>query len=61
MLNEDEFDELYGSKYLGAADLKDGNKRVKIGKVDKADLREKDGTKKKKFVLTSSVRTRDSS
>jgi hypothetical protein len=45
------FDDMYGSKYLSVPDLKGGTLRVKIGKVEPADLREKDGTTKKKLVL----------
>ena len=42
----DEFDDLYGSKYFGIPDLKGGQPRLKIGKVDVAELREKDGSTK---------------
>jgi hypothetical protein len=47
----DDFDDLYGSKYLGAADLQGRQKRVKIIAVDIADLREKDGSTRRKYVL----------
>jgi hypothetical protein len=47
----DDFDDLYGSKYLGVADLKDGEPRFKIGKVEVAELREKNGTTKRKYVV----------
>jgi hypothetical protein len=47
----DNFDDIYGSKYFSVPDLGGGNLRVKIGKVDVADLREKDGTTRKKYVL----------
>ena len=50
-MNATEFDELYGSKYFGIADLRGGCPRLKIGKVDVADLREKDGSTKKKYVM----------
>ena len=46
------FDQLYGSKYLSATDLGGSILRVKIEKVEVADLREKDGTTRKKFVLS---------
>jgi hypothetical protein len=49
--NDTEFDSLYGSKYLSVKDLDGGPKRVQIGKVDVADLREKDGTIRKKFLV----------
>src|SRR5262249_47367942 len=46
-----DFDDLYGSKCLGVADLKDGEPRYKIGKVEVAELREKNGTTKRKYVV----------
>jgi hypothetical protein len=45
------FDDIYGSKYFSVPDLGGSTLRVKIGKVELADLREKDGTTRKKFVL----------
>ena len=51
MTSEDEFDLLYGSKYLGAADLKGQRPRFTIGKVETAELREKNGSTKRKRVL----------
>ena len=45
------FDQLYGSKYLSATDLGGSILRVKIEKVEVADLREKDGTTRKKLIL----------
>jgi hypothetical protein len=50
-INDDDFDALYGSKYLSVADLKDGEPRFKIGKVEVAELREKNGTTKRKYVM----------
>src|SRR5262245_32334294 len=47
----DDFDDLYGSKYLGAADLKGTQRRVTIGKTDVADFKEKGGTTRRKYVL----------
>ena len=47
----DDFDEIYGSKYFGVTDLKGAQPRLKIGKVDVVDLREKDGSKKTKYVV----------
>ena len=49
-INDNEFDNLYGSKYFSASDLDGGRKRLKIGKVEIAELREKDGSTKRKFV-----------
>jgi hypothetical protein len=51
MLEIDDFDDLYGSKYLSVADLKDDEPRLKIGKVEVAELREKNGTTKRKYVV----------
>jgi hypothetical protein len=47
----DNFDDLYGSKYLGAAELNGQRKRVKIVDTEVSDLREKDGTTKRKYVV----------
>ena len=47
----DDFDALYGSRYLGVADLKGATPRRKIGKVEVAELRQKDGSTRKKYVL----------
>jgi hypothetical protein len=51
MLDIDDFDDLYGSKYLSVADLKDDEPRLEIGKVEVAELREKNGTTKRKYVV----------
>ena len=51
MTDTDDFDALYGSKYLGVADLKGATPRRKIGKVEVAELRQKDGSTRKKYVL----------
>src|SRR6516164_3889241 len=48
---DNDFDALYGSKYLSVADLKDGEPRLKIGKVEVAELREKNGASKRKYVM----------
>jgi hypothetical protein len=45
------FDDMYGSKYLSASDLGGNTLRVKIGKVEVADLRQQDGTTQKKYAL----------
>jgi hypothetical protein len=51
MSNDTEFDDLYGSKYLTAADLHGETPRRKIGKVDPVELKQKDGTTKRKFAV----------
>jgi hypothetical protein len=51
MLDEEAFDDIYGSKYFSVSDLKDGEPRFKVGKVEVAELREKNGATKRKFVL----------
>ena len=48
---DDDFDAMYGSKYLGVADLKGQRPRRTIGKVEVAELKEKDGTTKRKRIL----------
>ena len=47
----DDFDAVYGSKYLGVPDLKGQRPRRTIGKVEVAELKEKDGSTKRKRVL----------
>src|SRR5262245_18807557 len=47
----DEFDDIYGNKYIGAADLNGSRRRVKISGVNIEDLGEKDGSTKRKYVL----------
>ena len=49
--DNDEFDALYGSRYLAVSDLKGETPRRKIGKVEVAELKQKDGSTKKKYVL----------
>ena len=51
MSDIDDFDDLYGSKYFSASDLKDSEPRLKVGKVEVAELREKNGTTKRKYVM----------
>jgi hypothetical protein len=46
----DIFDDLYGSKYFSATDLHGETVRRRIGKVDVVELKEKDGSTKRKFV-----------
>jgi hypothetical protein len=49
--NETDFDDLYGSKFFSVADLHGEMPRHKIGKVDVQELRDKDGTTKKRFTV----------
>ena len=51
MSYETDFDDLYGSKYFSVTDLHGHEPRRKIGKVEVKELKEKDGTAKKKFVI----------
>jgi hypothetical protein len=48
----EDFDTLYGSKYLSAADLNGTAKRATIDKVAVADFNQKDGSSRRKLVLT---------
>jgi hypothetical protein len=41
-MNVDDFDALYGSKYIGVSDLKDREPRVTIRNVETTELREKE-------------------
>jgi hypothetical protein len=47
----DIFDDIYGSKYFSAADLHGEQIRRRIGKVDVTELKEKDGSTKRKFIV----------
>src|SRR3954454_20012863 len=51
MTTVSEFDDIYGSKYFSAADLHGEMIRRKIGKVEIAELKDKDGSTKRKFVV----------
>ena len=51
MSNESDFDDLYGSKYYAVTDLHGETPRHQIGKVDVAELKEKDGSTKRKYVV----------
>jgi hypothetical protein len=52
MANEAEFLEMYGSKYLTAADLGGKQLRCKIGKTDVTELKDsKTGTSKRRIIL----------
>jgi hypothetical protein len=48
---EDDFDSMYGSKYFSVPDLKGHRPRRTIGKVEVAELKEKDGTTKRKRII----------
>jgi hypothetical protein len=50
MSNETDFDDLYGSKYYSASDLHGEIVDSKISKIEIAELREKDGSTKRKYV-----------
>ena len=45
------FDDIYGSKYFGPPDLHGETPRRKIGKVEIGNLKEKDGSTKRKFLV----------
>ena len=45
------FDDIYGSKYFSVPDLHGETPHRGIGKVEIADLREKDGSTKRKFIV----------
>ena len=51
MSNESDFDDLYGCKYFSATDLHGETPRHRIGKVAPVELKEKDGSTKRKFVV----------
>lgn len=50
MTHESDFDDLYGSKYFSVADLHGERPRRKIGKVEPAELKDKDGSTKRKYI-----------
>ena len=51
MTTDSDFDDIYGSKFFSAADLHGEMIRRKIGKVEIGDLKEKDGSTKRKFIV----------
>jgi len=51
MSNETDFDDLYGPKYFGSTDLHGETPRHRIGKVAPLELKEKDGSTKRKLVV----------
>src|SRR3954447_21119403 len=50
-VNESDFDDLYGSKYYSASDLHGETPHHRIGKVALAELKEKDGSTKRKYLV----------
>jgi hypothetical protein len=51
MSNESDFDALYGSKYYSSPDLHGETPRHRIGKVALVELKEKDGSTKRKYLV----------
>jgi hypothetical protein len=49
--NELIFDDLYGSRYFSASDLHGETPRHRIGKVEIAELKDQNGTTKKKMLV----------
>jgi hypothetical protein len=45
------FNDIYGSKYFSVADLHGETPRHRIGKVDVADLKDKDATTKRRILV----------
>ena len=45
------FNDMYGSKYFSVADLNGETPRRRIGKVEAADLKDKDGTTKRRLLV----------
>jgi hypothetical protein len=46
-----DFDDIYGTKYFSTTDLHGKTPRHKIGKVEIADLKEKDGSTKRRYIV----------
>jgi hypothetical protein len=51
MSNESDFDDLYGNKYYSVSDLHGQTPHHRIGKVVLAELKEKDGSTKRKYLI----------
>jgi hypothetical protein len=51
MSNESDFDDLYGNKYFSTSDLHGGTPHHRIGKVALVELKEKDGSTKRKYLV----------
>ena len=49
--SEEDLERMYGSKYLSAGDVDDQRIKTKIAKVSADDLRQQNGTTKKKAIL----------
>jgi hypothetical protein len=45
------FNDMYGSKYFSVADLQGETPRYRIGKVDVTELKDKDGSVKRRLLL----------
>jgi hypothetical protein len=45
------YNEIYGSKYYSVADLQGDTPRCRIGKVDVENLKDKDGTSKRRIIV----------
>ncbi|WP_426527248.1 hypothetical protein [Bradyrhizobium sp. McL0615] len=51
MSNESDFDDLYGNKYYSVPDLHGETPHFRIGKIVPAELKEKDGSTKRRYLL----------
>ena len=51
MTYENDFDDIYGSKYFSVTDLRGAQPRLRIGRVDVGELKDKDGSTKRKFIV----------
>ena len=47
----DDFNDMYGSKYFSVPDLKGERPRRTIGKIEAAELKEKDGSTRRKLIV----------
>jgi hypothetical protein len=45
------FSDMYGSKYFSVADLNGETPRLRIGKVEAGELKDKDGTTKRRLLI----------
>jgi hypothetical protein len=53
-----DFDDMYGSKYLGVPDLKDSEPRCTIKNVEVEELKDKAGVSKHKYVISFEEQTK---
>ena len=51
MSNKSDFDDLYGNKYFSVSDLHGGTPHHRIGKVAPVELKEKDGSTKRRYLV----------